>query len=292
MMTNGIGKFGTVSVDGVDVFYREDGSTDKPTIVLLHGFPSSSYHFRNLMPLLAEKYHVVAPDIPGFGFTVVPEARDYKYSFANFAITIEAFLDKINIKKFSVYVFDYGAPTGLRIALKNPERVSAIITQNGNAYAEGLGPDFWAQVQKYWKSGSTTDREALIPNTLSFDATKWQYEFGAVEPKNIAPEIYHLDYALLCRPGNEKIQLDLFKDYETNVALYPAFQEYFRSSKVPLLAAWGKNDIIFPPAGAEAYRRDLPKAEIHLLDAGHMATETNTTEIAALVLEFLGRQNL
>ncbi|KFY94554.1 hypothetical protein V501_01890 [Pseudogymnoascus sp. VKM F-4519 (FW-2642)] len=291
-MANGIVKFSYVSADGIDIFYREAGSADKPTLLLLHGFPSSSYHFRNLMPLLEAKYHVVAPDIPGFGFTVVPESRAYQYSFANFATTIEAFLDKIGIKNFSVYIFDYGAPVALRLALRNPERVSAIITQNGNAYSDGLGPDFWGQVQKYWQSGSKEDREALIPSTLSFDATKWQYEFGTARVDQIAPEIYHLDYALLCRPGNEKIQLDLFKDYETNVSLYPAFQEYFRSSQVPLLAAWGKNDIIFPPAGAMAYLRDLPKAEVHLLDAGHMATETNTTEIAELVLDFLGRQDL
>ncbi|MCJ1376690.1 hypothetical protein MMC20_007935 [Loxospora ochrophaea] len=278
-----------VVADGVDVFYREAGSPDAPTILLLHGFPSSSHQFRNLIPLLAMSYHVLAPDFPSFGFTTIPTSRSYEYTFDNLACTTTAFLDALHVDKFAMYIFDYGAPVGLRIAMNRPESVTAIITQNGNAYVEGLGQPFWGYVEKYWASNSTKDRDALIPLTLTYNATKTQYVLGAPSPDAIEPESYTLDWALLQRPGIIDIQLDLFYDYRTNVALYPKFQEYFRNSQVPLLAVWGKYDQFFVPAGAEAYKRDLPNAEIHLIEAAHFAVEEKTEEIADLMKNFLGR---
>lgn len=273
-----------VEADGLKVFYREAGSVDAPVILLLHGFPSSSHQYRNLIPLLSQKYHVVAPDMPGFGFTEVPKSRNYAYTFANLATTIEAFLDALNIKKFSVYIFDYGAPTALRIALHRPDAVQAIISQNGNAYDEGLG-EFWDPVRALWKENSATNRETVRAGILTLEATLWQYEFGS--KSDFAPEAPYLDWALLSRPGNQEIQLDLFYDYQTNVTLYPEFQAYFRSSKVPVLAVWGKNDQIFLYPGAEAFKKDLPNTKVHLLDAGHFAVETNGKEIATLILGFL-----
>jgi pimeloyl-ACP methyl ester carboxylesterase len=270
---------------GETVFHREAGSPSHPTILLLHGFPTSSHQYRNLIPLLATKYHVLAPDLPGFGFTTAP--KEYVYTFENIANTISQWLQIIpnSPKKYSVYIFDYGAPTGLRLALKNPSAISAIISQNGNAYKEGLG-DAWAPVQKYWASNSTADRDA-IRVLVAAGTTRWQYENGEPDPTVVAPETYTLDQALLDRPGNADIQLDLFYDYQFNVELYPKFQQYFRDSQVPLLATWGKNDPFFTPPGAEAFKRDLPKAEAHLLDAGHFAGETHTAEIAGLMLKFL-----
>lgn len=292
-MGNGNVNFSTVPADGIEVFYRSSGSPSNPTILLLHGFPSSSFHFRNLIPLLSKKYHVIAPDLPGFGFTSIPDSRNYKYTFENITLTIEAFISALSIKTYSVYVFDYGAPVAFRLALRNLSHVSAIITQNGNAYEEGLGHDFWSELQVYWKSDSNEDRLALVHN-LTFEATKWQYEFGTPSQNlsKIPPESYHLDYALLARPGQQDIQLDLFRDYEKNVELYPAFQRYFRESQVPLLVVWGEHDVLFLKKGAEAYKRDLPNAELHFLDAGHMAVQTNGEEIAELMLEFLDRQEL
>ena len=277
-----------VAADGVNIFYREAGSKSAPTILLLHGFPSSSHQYRNLIPLLSQKYHVIAPDLPGFGFTEVPADRKYTYTFENLTTSIEAFVDALKLKKFSIYIFDYGAPTGLRLALRRPEAIQVIISQNGNAYEDGLGP-FWQPLQNWWKSGSDEDREGIRSGFLTFEATKWQYTVGTEVV--VAPEAYYLDFALLERPGNQDVQLSLFYDYQNNVTLYPQFQEYFRKSKVPVLALWGKNDPIFIPAGAEAFKRDT-KAEIRLLDAGHFAVETNTEEISDLILEFLGKNGI
>ncbi|RDW58948.1 alpha/beta fold hydrolase [Aspergillus mulundensis] len=274
------------------VFYREAGAQTAPTILLLHGFPSSSHQYRNLIPILATKYRVLAPDLPGFGFTTVPEG--FQYTFDNLATVISEFLDQLKIKKFSVYIFDYGAPTGLRIALQRPDAVQAIISQNGNAYEEGLGA-FWDQIRELWYSNNEPNvRAKLASALLSFEATKWQYEEGTQEEKlrSLAPESYHLDYALLQRPGNSEAQLDLFWDYRNNLPFYPRFQEYFRNSQVPLLAVWGKNDQIFIQPGAEAFRRDLPGAEVVLLDAGHFAVETETAEIGELILHFLHKNKI
>jgi pimeloyl-ACP methyl ester carboxylesterase len=257
-------------------------------VLLLHGFPSSSHMFRNLIPLLAKSYRVVAPDLPGFGFTKVPAERNYKYTFENFAKTTELFLDALSITRFAVYIFDYGAPTGLRVALNRPQSVAAIISQNGNAYNEGFGEDFWAPVKTYWASGSQKDRDALR-SLVELPITKLQYEGGSPHPEQIQPEAYYLDQALLDRPGNKEIQLDVLHNYGTNVGLYPKFQEFFRTSGVPVLAVWGKNDIIFVPPGAEAFARDVKNLELHLLDAGHFALETNETKFADLIVGFLDK---
>ncbi|KAL5344010.1 Alpha/Beta hydrolase protein [Aspergillus crustosus] len=272
------------------VFYREAGSTSAPVILLLHGFPSSSHQFRNLIPILATKYRVIAPDLPGFGFSEVPEG--FEFTFDNLAAVVSELLDALSITRFSVYIFDYGAPTGLRIALQRPDAVQVIISQNGNAYEEGLG-GFWDTIQELWNSNNHSDiRAKLVSGLLTHDITKWQYTAGTQTSRTIAPESYTLDYALLQRPGNPEIQIDLFWDYRTNLPLYPKFQEYFRDSQVPLLAVWGRNDPIFVPAGAGAFRRDLPGAEVHLLDAGHFAVETETEEIGGLILDFLGRNGI
>lgn len=273
-----------VEADGIKIFYREAGPKDAPVILLLHGFPSSSHQYRNLIPLLSHKYRVIAPDLPGYGFTEVPYSRNYIYSFENIATSIEAFLDALSIKKFSPYVFDYGAPTGFRLALRRPEAIQAIFTQNGNAYDEGLG-DFWEPLKALWKSNSKEDREIVGGMTLTLEATKWQYEDGFKTP--VTPEAPYLDFALLSRPGQTEIQLALFYDYQENVKLYPQFHEYFRKSQVPLIAFWGKNDQIFIKEGAEAFKRDLPNAEVHLLDTGHFAVESHTEEISKLMLGFL-----
>lgn len=278
-----------VAADGLNIFYREAGPKDVPIVLLLHGFPSSSHQFRHLIPLLSQKYQVLAPDLPGFGFTEVPETRNYTYTFENLTKSLEAFLDVLDIKKFAVYIFDYGAPVALRLALHRPHSIQAIITQNGNAYEEGLG-EFWDPLRSLWKDNSTEDREKVRAGFLSLEATKWQYVDGA--KARVAPEAYYLDYALLSRPGNQEIQLDLFYDYQNNVKLYPKFQEYFRKSQVPLLAAWGKNDTIFIPAGVQPFKKDLPNARIHLLDAGHFALETNAIEVADLLLTFLSENGI
>lgn len=266
-------KLATVQVPGAKIFYREAGSPSAPTVLLLHGFPTSSLQFRNLTPLLAAKgYHVVAPDLPGFGFTEVEDG--YKYTFDNIADSIQAFVDKLGLKKFAVYIFDYGAPTGLRLALKNPSQVAAVISQNGNAYKEGFGEGFWGPVEKYWATGAQEDRQALYAAT-ELEATKWQYVDGNPDADQVPPETYHLDVALMARPGNKDIQIDLFYDYRNNITLYPQFHEYFRTSQVPVLAIWGKNDTIFVKAGAEAYAKDVKKFELRLLDTDHFALELN-----------------
>jgi pimeloyl-ACP methyl ester carboxylesterase len=281
-------RYKTQMVGGVEVFYREAGSTTAPTLLLLHGFPSSSHMFRMLIPALADKYHVVAPDLPGFGFTKVPAGAAYTYSFANLTETMAGFTEALGLSRYAIYVFDYGAPVGYRLALRNPERISAIISQNGNAYEEGLSPEGWQPVRTYWQSPTPENRNALRA-FFKPEATKWQYTQGA-DASLIAPESYTMDQLTLDSPGNAEIQLDLFRDYQSNVGLYPKFQELFRTRKPPLLAVWGKNDPFFLPAGAQAYKRDNPDAEVHLLDTGHFALETHGGEIAALIRDFLGRR--
>ncbi|KAL2802744.1 putative hydrolase [Aspergillus granulosus] len=281
----------TLPTSEISIFYREQGPETAPVILLLHGFPSSSHQYRKLIPLLATKYRVIAPDLPGFGFTEVP-SPEFKYTFANLTATISEFLDTLKIAKFSVYIFDYGAPTGLRLALERPQAVTAIISQNGNAYEAGLG-EFWTPIRAFWAGdNSPKERLALKKSLLSFEATRWQYDEGTRDLSAVAPESYHLDYALLQRPGNDEIQIDLFRDYDSNVKLYPEFHKYFRESQVPLLAVWGKNDQIFVPGGAEAFKTDLPNAEVRLIDAGHFAVESDALLIGEAILAFLGRNGV
>lgn len=275
-----------VAADGVEVFYREAGPADAPVVLLLHGFPASSFQYRELMPLLADRYRVIAPDLPGFGFTTVPESRGYEYSFASLARTIAAFTEALGLQRYAMYVFDYGAPTGFRMALEHPERVLAIVTQNGNAYEEGLGAA-WAPIQQYWREPSKENREVLR-GALTPAAVRDQYVGGVSDPEQVAPEGYTLDSALLERPGNTEIQLDLFRDYASNVALYPEFQRYLREKQPPVLAIWGRHDEFFVPAGAEAFKRDVPEATVELLDTGHFALETHVERIAEAMREFLG----
>jgi pimeloyl-ACP methyl ester carboxylesterase len=277
-------------VDGIKVFYREAGPGDAPVLLLLHGFPTSSHMFRNLIPLLADDFRVIAPDLPGFGFSDAPERSGFTYSFEHLARIIDGFVEGLRLERFAIYVFDYGAPVGYRLALKRPENITAIISQNGNAYAEGLSSG-WNPIQKYWQEPNQTNRAALR-DFLTAAATKWQYAEGAPASRPIAPEAYMLDAALLARPGNDEIQLDLFLDYASNVALYSKFQKYFRDYQPPLLAVWGKNDPFFLPAGAEAYARDLREAEIHFYDTGHFALETHVDEIADAIRDFLRRKQV
>ncbi len=275
-----------VEADGVQVFYRAAGDTSAPVVLLLHGFPASSFMFRELIPRLANRYRVIAPDLPGFGFTEVPAERKYVYSFDGLAATIEAFTEAVKINRYAIYVFDHGAPTGFRLAMAHPDRVTAIVSQNGNAYEEGLA-DAWGPIRKYWAEPTAENREVIRKNILTLEGTRWQYTHGVADPGSVPPESYTLDTALFERPGNKEIQLDLFLDYASNVKLYPKFQEYFRKSKPPLLAVWGKNDPFFLPAGAEAFRKDLPNAKVQFLDTGHFALETHVVEIAAAMQEFL-----
>jgi pimeloyl-ACP methyl ester carboxylesterase len=274
-----------VEADGIQIFYRSAGDASAPVVLLLHGFPTSSFMFRDLIPRLADQYRVIAPDLPGFGFTQVPEGRKYVYSFDALAGTIEAFTNALSLSRYAIYVFDYGAPTGFRLATRHPERVTAIVSQNGNAYEEGLG-DAWGPIRTYWSAPTEANRDVLRQNILTPETTRWQYTHGVANPDSVAPESYTLDTALLERPGNKEIQLDLFLDYASNVKLYPTFQQYFRISKPPLLAIWGKNDPFFIPAGAEAFRKDIPDAQVRFLDTGHFAIETHAEEIAAAMREF------
>ena len=275
-------------VEGVKIFYREGGPRTAPHLLLLHGFPTSSHMFRNLIRALADRYHVVAPDLPGFGFSDAPDRERFRYTFDNLAKVIDRFTQVIGLDRFALYVFDYGAPVGFRLALAHPERITAVISQNGNAYVEGLS-DGWNPIQKYWKEQSAENRAALR-QFLAPEATKWQYLHGVQDETLVAPEAYQLDSALLARPGNDDIQLDLFLDYASNVALYPMFQDYFRTKKPPLLAVWGKNDPFFLAPGAEAFKRDNPNAEVHFYDTGHFALETHAQEIAATIRDFLTRK--
>jgi len=275
-------------VDGSKIFYREAGPKDSPTILLLHGFPTSSHMFRNLIPILADRYHVVAPDLPGFGFSDAPDRKRFRYTFEALAKAMDSFTQTIGLEHYAIYVFDYGAPVGFRLALAHPERITAIISQNGNAYEEGLSQG-WSPIQKYWKEPTPANRAALR-DFLTPDATKSQYLYGVQDETLMAPEAYALDSALLARPGNDEIQLDLFLDYASNVALYPKFQEYFRTKQPPLLAVWGKSDPFFLPPGAEAFKRDNPSAEVHFYETGHFALETHAEEIASAIQDFLGRK--
>lgn len=278
----------TLAVNGTEVFYRQAGSPSAPTIVLLHGFPSSSHQYRNLIPVLAEKYHVIAPDYPGFGHSAAP--ADFAYTFDNFANLIDELLQQLNVERYALYVFDYGAPVGFRLFARHPERITAIVTQNGNAYLEGMG-DFWTDVRAYWNSHAPAEREGIRWLT-SLKATRWQYETGvpADRLEQLGPDGWQHDQSLMDRPGNADLQLDLMYDYRTNPPLYPEWQQAFRQHQPPLLAVWGKNDQIFVAPGAGAFQRDLPEAEVHLLDAGHFALETHLPEISALMLDFLQRK--
>ena len=275
-----------VEADGVSVFYRAAGDPNSPVVLLLHGFPTSSFMFRELIPQLATDYRVIAPDFPGFGFTEVPAERNYAYSFDRLAATTNAFTQALKLRRYALYVFDYGAPTGFRLAMAHPDRVIAIVSQNGNAYEEGLG-DAWAPIRRYWAEPTSENREVIRKNILTLEGTRWQYTHGVANPESISPESYTLDAALLERPGNKDIQLDLFLDYASNLKLYPAFQDYLRKARPPLLAIWGKNDPFFIPAGAESFRKDIPTARVEFLDTGHFALETHVVEIAAAMKEFL-----
>ena len=281
-------RYQQATVDGSKIFYREAGPKSVPTILLLHGFPTSSHMFRNLIPALADRYHVVAPDLPGFGFSDAPDRKRFRYTFENLAKVINSFTESIGLKNYAIYVFDYGAPVGLRLALAHPERITAIISQNGNAYEEGLSQG-WNPIQKYWKE-PTPENRATLREFLTPEATKWQYLHGVQDTTLVAPEAYELDSALLARPGNDEIQLDLFLDYASNVALYPKFQEYFRTRLPSTLAVWGKSDPFFLPPGAEAFKRDNPGAEVRFYDTGHFALETHHQEIAGAIRDFLGRK--
>jgi pimeloyl-ACP methyl ester carboxylesterase len=274
-------------VDQFNVFYREAGRPGAPKLLLLHGFPSSSHMFRDLIPELADRFHIVAPDLPGFGLSDMPSRDSFAYTFDNLANVIDRFTEVIGFDRYAVYVFDYGAPTGFRLALKHPERITGIISQNGNAYEEGLS-DGWNPIRAYWQDPSQANRDALRA-LLTHDTTVWQYTHGVSDPTQVSPDGYSLDEFYLGRPGAHDVQLDLFGDYQSNVALYPAFQQYFRTHQPPFLAVWGKHDPFFLPPGAEAFRRDMPQAEVRFFDTGHFALETHCAEIAEAIADFLIR---
>ncbi|MCX6954174.1 MAG: alpha/beta hydrolase [Verrucomicrobia bacterium] len=278
-------RYQTAKLSGLDIFYREAGPKDAPTILLLHGFPTSSNMFRHLIPRLAATYHVVAPDYPGYGQSSMPDRKDFAYTFENCAKLMDQLMDRLGIQRYSMYVMDYGAPIGYRLALMHPERVQALIIQNGNAYDEGL-LEFWDPIKKYWKEASPANRQALH-FLVEPKATKWQYENGVSDLSLLDPTTWALDQLGMDRPGNDEVQLDMFYDYRTNVPLYPAFQAFFRKYQPPTLIVWGKNDYIFPPAGAAPYKRDLKTVETHLLDTGHFALETHGIEMATLIKKFL-----
>jgi pimeloyl-ACP methyl ester carboxylesterase len=280
-------RYRTASVDGIKISYREAGDARARALLLLHGFPSSSHMFRDLIPLLSDRYHIVAPDLPGFGFSESPDRAQFHYTFDHLTQVIDRFTAILGLRRYALYVFDYGAPVGFRLALKHPERITAIISQNGNAYEEGLS-EGWNPIQKYWKEPTETNRTALR-DFLKPETTRFQYVHGVSDESLVAPESYTLDSALLARPGNDEMQLDLFLDYASNVALYPNFQEYFRTRRPPVLAVWGKNDPFFLAPGAEAFKRDNREAEVHFYDTGHFALETHVYEIAAAIRDFLGR---
>ncbi|WP_263262106.1 alpha/beta hydrolase [Pseudomonas sp. RIT-PI-S] len=273
--------------DGVRVFYREAGDPALPTLLLLHGFPTGSYQFRNLIPLLADRFHIVAPDLPGFGFTEVPGERGYRYTFDALATTLEAFVTAVGLTRYALYVFDYGAPTGLRLAVAHPERITGLVSQNGNAYLEGLG-DAWAPIRTYWAAPTAEHRQGVLDAALNLEGIRWQYTHGVSDETLVAPEGYMLDTLLMERPGNKDIQLDLFLDYQNNLTLYPQFQQFFRDYLVPTLVIWGEHDPFFIPPGAHAYKRDNPAAVVELLDTGHFALETHAEHIARRIREVLG----
>ena len=279
----------TVKVDGLDIFYREAGPKTAPTIVLLHGFPTSSHMFRNLIPKLADKYHVLAPDYPGYGQSAMPKHTEFEYSFDHLATVVDRFLEQLKAESYVLYVQDYGAPIGYRIASAHPERIRGLIVQNGNAYDEGIANDFWLPVKDYWKNPKDPAKRKALKEILTYDATKWQYTHGVPDVERVSPDGPTHDQYLLDREGNDEIQLDMLLSYGTNPPLYPKWQEYFRKHQPPMLIVWGKNDPIFPAAGAEPYKRDLKNLEFHLLDAGHFALESRGDEIATLIQGFLKR---
>ena len=279
----------TIKVGDLDIFYREAGPKDAPAILLLHGFPTSSQMFRNLIPALGDEYRVVAPDYPGFGHSSMPSREKFAYTFDNLAKVIDDFTEKVGLTRYALYVQDYGAPVGYRLALAHPDRITAIVVQNGNAYDEGLDNDFWKPIKAYWKEPTSKERRDALRGFLAYEATRWQYTEGVKDPELVSPDGPAHDQFLLDRKGNDEIQLDLFLSYGSNPPLYPKWQEYFRKHQPPMLIAWGKNDQIFPAAGAEPYKRDLKTLEFHLLDAGHFALESNGDEIAGLMREFLGK---
>jgi pimeloyl-ACP methyl ester carboxylesterase len=278
----------TAKVDGVEIFYREAGPVDAPVVLLLHGFPTSSHMFRNLIPALADRYRVIAPDYPGFGQSAAPDHKQFAYTFGHYADLVDGLLGQLDAERYAMYVMDYGAPVGYRLALKHPERVTGLIVQNGNAYEEGL-KTFWDPIKAYWADGSAAKREALA-GLLTLETTKFQYIDGVKDVSRIDPDNWGHDQALLDRPGNKDIQLDLFKDYGSNVPLYPKFQAFFRERQPPTLIVWGKNDVIFPADGAHPYLRDLPNAELHLLDTGHFALEDKFDVMAPMIHDFLDRK--
>ncbi len=278
----------TVTIEGLDIFYREAGSPDDPTILLLHGFPTSSHMFRNLIQVLSDRFHLVAPDYPGFGNSSMPSVEEYDYTFDGIAQVIDSFTEKLGLYKYSLYMMDYGAPVGYRLAVKHPERVESMIVQNGNAYEEGLR-EFWDPIKAYWKEKSKENGDVLRNSLLTIEATKWQYTNGVRNPETIAPENWFHDQYLMDRPGNKDIQLQLFYDYGSNPPLYPDWQAYFREYQPPTLIAWGKNDYIFPEEGAHPYKRDLKNIEFHILDTGHFALEEDGDKIAHLITCFMAK---
>jgi pimeloyl-ACP methyl ester carboxylesterase len=280
-------RYKKVPVDGLSIFYREAGNPSAPTLLLLHGFPTSSHMYRDLIPLLADHHHLVAPDLPGFGFSDAPDRARFMYTFEHLSSVIDRFTEVLGLRRYAIYVFDYGAPVGFRLALRHPERITALISQNGNAYEEGLS-DGWNPIQRYWREPTPENRRALL-DFLKPETTRFQYLHGVPDETKVAPESYTLDAALLARPGNADIQLDLFLDYRSNVAAYGDFQAYFQTHQPPLLATWGKHDPFFVPAGAEAFKRDLPDADIRFYDTGHFALETHAAEIGAAIRAFLAR---
>ena len=279
----------TVKVGDLDIFYREAGPQDAPAILLLHGFPTSSQMFRNLIPALGYKYRVIAPDYPGYGHSSMPSRGTYAYTFDNLANVIDDFTEKVGLTKYALYMQDYGAPVGYRLASAHPDRISAIVVQNGNAYDEGLDNEFWKPIKAYWKEPKSKEKRDAIRNLITYEATKWQYTHGVKNPELVSPDGATHDQFLLERKGNDEIQLDMFLSYGSNPPLYPKWQEYFRKHQPPMLIVWGKNDKIFPAEGAEPYKRDLKTLEFHLLDAGHFALESNGDEIAQLMVKFLGK---
>ncbi len=286
-------RYHTVKIDGVDIFYREAGPKDAPAVLLLHGFPASSFMFRNLIPQLATRYHVIAPDYPGYGQSSAPDHSKFSYTFDHLASMVDQLTQVLKLQRFTLYVQDYGAPIGYRIAAAHPERVTGIVVQNGNAYVEGLPDGFWGPIKAYWADHSAANR-AKLEGVLTADGYKSQYLTGVKDPTAISPDAWSLDAANLNRPGNKDVQLDLLLDYGSNPPLYPKWQEYFRTVQPPMLIVWGKNDIIFPAAGAEPYKRDIKDLDFHLLDTGHFALEESVDEIAGLMSKFLdthaGRQ--
>ncbi|NEJ02017.1 alpha/beta fold hydrolase [Rhizobium ruizarguesonis] len=286
-MTRSVTYHRTTSIAGVNIFYRQAGERGAPVVVLLHGFPSSSHMYRNLLPALADRYHVIAPDLPGFGLSEMPSSSDFEYDFATFSTVVANLLEQLGVERYALYVMDYGAPTGFRLALAHPDRVTALIVQNGNAYEEGMG-DFWALTRAYWPDNGPANRDAMRP-FLSLDGTRFQYLTGSKDEARIDPASWLYDQLFLDRPGSVEIQLDIIYDYRTNVTLYPAFQAYLREHRPPTLILWGNNDPIFLPDGARAYLRDVPEAELHFFDTGHFALEDKADEMIPVMRDFLAR---